>query len=110
MTPREAFEKEALALLQDRVAGLRGSLSYATALALPEAQFEDVVIAKKEVQLTIYRQSNARALPGRVLLTVQLARHALGGTPTYRAERGLVVSPDDSVRDATEQELLDSAR
>lgn len=108
MTPKEAFEKEALAAMQAQIARLRESLTYAGALALPEARGEDIVVARKEVQLMIYRQSNIQSLAGKVLVTVQLARHAMGGVPTYHLERGLIFSSDDTVREATEQELVNS--
>jgi hypothetical protein len=65
-------------------------------------------VAGREVQLTIYRQAAVRSLGRQVLVTVQLARHALGGVVSFHIEKGIVFSPEAPARDATEQELLDS--
>jgi hypothetical protein len=104
----EAFAVEAERAVDTRIAQLRSTLAFATASALPEAQFEDVVIAGKEVLFTVFRQSNIPFLAGQVLVTVQVARHGLGGVVSFQTEKGLVFSPGHPVRDATPQELQDS--
>jgi hypothetical protein len=43
-----------------------------------------------------------------VLVTVQIARHGLGGIVSFHTERGLVFGPHGDPRDATEQELQNS--
>ena len=107
MSLAETFRAEALRELQARVAHLRQSLTWARARALPEAQYQDVVVAAREVLLTTFRQVDMPA-PGHVLVTVQIARHGLGGPTTFKIEGGLVLSSDGSVRDATDEELLRS--
>lgn len=57
--------------------------------------------------LTTFRQKDVPA-PGQVLVTVQIARHGLGGPTTFKVESGLVFSSDGSVRDATDDELVRS--
>jgi len=104
----EKFREEALATLDTRIAALRNTHSLETASALPEAHFEDVVIAGREVQLTVFRQSKVPFLDGQVLVTVQIARHGLGGVKSFHVERGLVFSAGASARDATARELEDS--
>jgi hypothetical protein len=101
----EQFRAEALQAIDDRVARLRGAHTFESVNALPEAQFEDVVIAGREVQLTVFRQSNVPMLDGRVLVTVQIARHGLGGVKSFRVEKGLVFSAGEAVREATTREL-----
>lgn len=104
----EAFTVEAERAIDARIAQLRSTLAFATAGALPEAQYEDIVIAGKEVLFTVFRQSSIPFLAGQVLLTVQVARHGLGGVVSFQTEKGLVFSPDAAVRDATARELQDS--
>jgi len=104
----EAFTVEAERAVDARIATLRSTLAFETAGALPEAQFEDIVIAGKEVLFTVFRQSNIPFMPGQVLVTVQVARHGLGGVVSFQAEKGLVFSSDAGVRDATTRELQDS--
>jgi hypothetical protein len=104
----EQFREEALALVKVRIESLRATLDFPNAMSLPEAHSEDVVVAGREVQLTVFRQANVPFLAGRVLVTVQVARHSLGGIVQFRVEQGLVFSPDKPPRDATDQELRDS--
>ena len=75
---------------------------------MPEVEPRDIVIANREAQLAIFRQSDV-PLEGHVLVTVQVARHGLRGVVSFKLERGLVFSPHGSVRDATDHELLGSA-
>ena len=87
---------------------LRTELTFAQASAVPDAEATDIVVAGKEVQLTIFKQTGPGFLKGRVLITVQLARFGLGGVVAQQIERGLIFSPDAAPRDATEGELLES--
>lgn len=103
------FKEDALEVVRQHVEHLRQTLSFADALSLREADAQDILVTGKEVQLTVYRQTNVPFLTGRVLITVQLARHGLGGVVAHHIERGLVFSPGAATRDATDQELLDSA-
>ena len=106
---RQIFDKESLALVQREIERLRAGLTFEKARELPQAEGRDVVVAGREVQLTIFRQTDA-GIPGRgVLVTVQVARFGLGGTNTYRVERGLVFSPGVPARNATQEELVASS-
>lgn len=102
---KEAFENEAEKLVADKLRALQ-ALTYDDATKLPNAVPEDIVIAGKEVQITVFRQSDIEALPGVVLVTLQVVRAGLGGILNYHFERGLVYSATDGVREATESELL----
>jgi len=104
----EQFRAEAQDTIDARVAQLRTSHTFETVSALPEAHFEDVVIAGREVQLTVFRQSNVSFLDGQVLVTVQIARHGLGGVKSFHVEQGLVFSAGAPARVATARELEDS--
>src|SRR5687768_5662289 len=81
-----AFKLAVEDTLLKRVDQLRGSLDYRGALSLPQAAGEDIVVAGKEVQLTTFRQ----VVPSGVLVTVQIARHSMGGVLTFKSEKGLV--------------------
>jgi hypothetical protein len=105
---RQTFNEESLALVRREIERLRGELTFQKAKELPPAEGRDVVIAGREVQLTIFRQSGLAFLDGDVLVTVQVARFGLGGTNTFRLERGLVFSSRAPTRDATENELAES--
>lgn len=105
MQPNEKFHEQALRTIHERLHELRESLSYADARRLPQGTADDIVVAGREAQLTIFRQVDPESLKGRVLVTVQVARFGLGGTTSYRAERGLVFSADEPPREATDAEL-----
>ena len=93
---------------QNHVAGLVEDLmrlSYQGAADLPRAEFDDIVIAGKEVQLTIFKQEDIRDLPGAILVTAQIVRAALGGVLSFHYEKGLVFEKDKSAREASEEEL-----
>ena len=105
---RDTFNQEALALVQGEIDRFRSELTFESARQLPRADGRDVVVAGKEVQLTVFSQTEPEFLKGRVLITVQAARFGLGGTNTFRLERGVIFSADDPPRDATETELAES--
>ena len=102
---KEDFEKEAEALVEDKLKSLH-ALSYTDAADLPNAVPEDIVIAGKEVQLTVFKQTEIASLPEAVLITLQVVRAGLGGIINYQLERGLIFFVDGQVREATEGELL----
>jgi hypothetical protein len=107
MTRAEEFWSEAEKFIEAHAEELRGSLSYADALALPEADSRDIVIQGREVLLTVFRQADV-PLPGKLLVTVQVSRHTMGGMSTSLRERGLVFSAASPPRPATAQEMRDS--
>lgn len=107
---RQKFDEEAGALLRQEIERLRTGLTFEAASALPRAQSRDVVVAGREVQLTIFRQSEMELLEGGVLVTVQVARFGLGGTSTLRVERGLVFFADGTSREASDNELARSGQ
>jgi hypothetical protein len=105
-----SFADSASQVVRAKLERLRSELSFEQALALAEADCQDIVVERKEVQLTIFRQASLPFLEGGVLVTVQLARHGLGGIPHFKHEQGLVFSPNEPARAATEEELARSAK
>ena len=101
----EDFSNEAQKVTADKLEELR-RLSYNDVVELPRALLEDIVVARKEIQMTIFRQQGLPNLDNAILVTVQLARASLGGIVSYHYERGLVYLTSGEVRDATESELL----
>jgi hypothetical protein len=108
VTQTQVFKNAAVEVVQSHIERLRTSLSFADALALPEASAQDIVVAGKEVQLAIHRYASLPFLSGKVLVVVLIARHVLGGMASFHTERGLVFSPGGAPRDATDQELQNS--
>lgn len=102
---KELFEQEAEALVGDKLTALK-HLSFDEASSLPRAVPEDIVIAGKEVQLTVFKQTDIEGLPSAVLVTLQVVRAGLGGIVNYQLERGLLYFPRGEIREATESELL----
>ncbi len=100
----ELFRAEASRAIGAEIERL-AALTFPQIRALPEVESRDFVAANREAQLSIYRQIDPPMLHGRVLVTVQIVRHGLGGVETFRVERGLVLSADAAPRDATSQEL-----
>ncbi|MET0291781.1 MAG: hypothetical protein ABW136_05395 [Steroidobacteraceae bacterium] len=105
-----AFDEKAKAVVRTYVERLRQELTFEKAKAMPEAEGEDVVVELKEVQLTVFRQAKLPFLGDRILVTVQLARHGMGGVVLYKHEQGLMFSPGGSISDATAEELALSAQ
>lgn len=108
MSLADKFREEALVMVQKHLDELRSTLSYQDALSLPAVACQDIVVAGKEALLTIYRQADLPFLAGQVLVTAQIARHALGGVTSFQIEKALVFSPQDPPRAASDQELADS--
>jgi hypothetical protein len=101
----EEFRSEALCAIDAQIASLRATLDFTAASSLPHARSLDIVLAGREAQLTIFRQ-NDQPSPGKILVTAQVARHSLGGVTSLHFEKGLVISPDGVLREATDLELL----
>lgn len=74
-------------------------------LKLPEASAEDIVVAGKEVQLTVFRQLGVPDFPDALLVTAQVVRAGLGGIVTYHHEQGLVFFAGGGNRRASDEEL-----
>ena len=100
----DKLEPAAEAEAANRIDALRAS-SYDEAANMPTAAAEDIVVAGKEVQLTVFRQNGIPEHPDAVLITVQISRAGLGGIVNFFLEKGLVFLPDGETRDATEDEL-----
>ena len=84
-------------------------LTYHDAGQMPHAEFDDIVIAGKEVQLTIFKQDEVPNLPGAILITAQIVRAALGGVHSFHYEQGLVFEEHKSAREASEDEMRATA-
>jgi hypothetical protein len=102
-----SFQRVVAELLASRLARLR-ELTYREARALPATVEEAVVLDGTVSSVTVFRQDDAHALSGRTLVTVQVARPALLGLASFHTERGLVFSPNEPPRDATDLELQNS--
>lgn len=101
------FQHAVAELLASRLAWLR-ELTYREARALPATAEEAVVLEGATTSVTVFRQDDAYALAGRTLVTVQVARPALLGLASFHTERGLVFSPNEPPREATDLELQNS--
>ena len=104
----EEFEAAA----RNQVSGVLEKLkrrTYQDVAEMPHAEFDDIVIAGKEVQLTIFKQDEVTGLPGAILVTAQIVRAALGGVHSFHYERGLVFEENGPVREASEDELRATA-
>jgi hypothetical protein len=101
------YQSEAVKVLEDRLNRLR-LLSHADARALAEADSEDIVIAGAKASVTVFRQDDAYQLQGRTLVTLLVLRRWWFGLHTHHMTRGLVFSPDEATREATNLELQNS--
>jgi len=104
---RTRYNEEAVRIIEERITGLR-IMTFAEAATLPETSSEDHLIAGEKASLTVFRQNSPYQLDGRVLVTVLVARSGWLGMTSYHIERGLVFSPSEQVREATETELQNS--
>jgi hypothetical protein len=93
---------EAETLIARRLAELR-SLTFAQASALPEAAGQEIVVAGRKCALTTFRQN---VTPREILVTVQVARRTTLGFGSRHTERGLIFTPNGSLREASRHELL----
>jgi hypothetical protein len=101
------YNEEAARIIEDRIEELR-IMTFAEAATLPETSSEDQLVAGEKASVTVFRQDSPYQLDGRVLVTVLVARSRWFGMISYHIERGLVFSPDEQVREATETELQNS--
>lgn len=100
-----AFNAEAVRIIDDRLTALR-RLTFAEAAALPEASSESTVVAGNEARIKVFRKDDAYQLDGKILLVVMVGKLIWFGMGSHQIDRGLVFSPDQPVRDATDIELL----
>ena len=100
----DQYEREAEALIPDRIEQLRG-LSFTRAAELPVSVSEDTMVARRKCLLNTYAQ---RTSGSEVVVSVQVARHAFLGLWGDHAERGLVFRAGGSTRNATPEELIAS--
>lgn len=100
-----AFNSEAYRIIIERLAILR-RLNFAEAAELPTTSSKDVLVAGDKANITVFRQDGPYQLDGKVLLVVMVAKPVWFGTGSHQVERGLVFSPDQPVREATDLELL----
>ena len=108
MVMNEEFEAAA----REHVSGVLEKLkrqTYQDVAEMPHAAFDDIVIAGKEVQLTIFKQDEVPSLPGAILITAQIVRAALGGVHSFHYEQGLVFEENRAAREASEEELRATA-
>lgn len=102
-----SFAQAALSIVQERIQQLR-SLDFETAVELPEVDSVHTVIAGYESDVTTFRYNDAYQLSGKTLVVVSAARPTMLGMAEQHIELGLVYSPSEPVRDATETELQNS--
>jgi len=106
-TSKGAYIEAATRLVEARVKAL-SDLSFSQAAALPETDSAKFVIEGMASSITTFRYSDAYAIEGRVLVVVLAARPTLLGIAAQHIERGLVFSPYEAVRPATQLELQNS--
>ncbi|MCG2584172.1 hypothetical protein [Massilia sp. TS11] len=100
------FDIDASRILEERVSSLR-TLTYERAIGFPETSEEEtIVVAGKRCKLIVFRQPGPEELTDSILITVLLSRSGLLGITQYHTERGLLFSPANPVREATDMELL----
>ena len=107
MAVSRSYGADAMKIIEHRL-NERRDLTFEQVSSLPEVSGEDIVIDGTKARVTIFRQSSPYELSGRVLLTVLIARPRWFGMAAHHIERGLVFSPDQPVREATESELQNS--
>ena len=81
---------------------------YEKALALPQVQREDLLVAGARASFTLSRHINAPHLEGCVLVVALVARPRWFGMAAHHTERGIVFSPNAAPREATAVELQNS--
>ena len=94
-------------MIDQRIGELR-ALTFEEAAALPEASGEDTRLAGARCAVTVFRQRDPYELPNSILVTVQVARRGLLGIVSYHTERGLIFTPQGTIREASELELQNS--
>ena len=102
-----ALQKPLRPLVEQKLAGL-ARLSYDQARQLPEVEGSDVDFSGVKASLTVFRQDDAYDLAGKILVLVVAARPTLMGIATQHVERGLVFSPSEPTREATQSEIRNS--
>lgn len=101
------YKAEADGIIESKIERLR-DLTYAQARALAEVASEEIVITGTKASVTVFRQDSPYQLEGRTLVVVLVARKRWFGMASMHIERGLVFSPGEATREATELELQNS--
>ncbi len=101
------FAEAAEPLVDHRLTDL-ARLTYEEARQLPEIDGADLIIGGMKASLTVFRQDDAYLLSGRTLVVVLAARPTMFGMGAQHVERGLVFSPSEPTREATDTELQNS--
>jgi hypothetical protein len=101
------YVSEAVTLIDSRLGELR-SLSFQEASSLQAISSEEVLIHGTKASIAVFRQSEPYGLSGKVLIAVLVARPKWFGMASHHIEKGLVFSPGEGVRAATETELQNS--
>jgi len=102
-----AFYEAAVRLAEERLTPFR-SLSYEKALALPQAQSEELSVAGQKVSFTLSRHVGSGQLDGCVIVVALVALPRWFRLGAHRTERGIVFSPNTPQREATALELQNS--
>jgi hypothetical protein len=101
------YEVEAARVIKKRLDELR-RLSYAEVQALSEAEGGGDRYCWYKGKPHRVPPGGPYQLEGRTLVTVLVARERWFGMTAYHIERGLVFSPDGTIREATTLELQNS--
>jgi len=104
---RQEFTAAAGVLIETRIRELR-KLTFEQVKSLPEVAGFDQTIGGVKASITTFRQDSPYELRGMTLVTVLVARPRWFGMAAHHIERGLVFSPDGTVREATTRELENS--
>ena len=94
-------------MIDQRINKLR-ELTYEEAAALPEAAGEEAQLAGVRCAITVFRQHDPCGPPNSIVVTVQAARRGFLGIASYHTERGLIFTPEGTVREASDRELQNS--
>jgi hypothetical protein len=102
--PTRAYYEAAVRLAEERLDPLR-SLAHEKALALPEVQRENLMVAGERASFTLFRYLNSPHLQGSVLVVARVARPRWFGMAAHHTDRGLVFSLNAPSRNATALEM-----
>lgn len=105
--PTPEYIAGATSLVEAKIQALQ-NLSYEEASSLPEVEDADVVLAGNKASITTFRYADAYQLEGKTLIVVLAAKPSFFGMCSFHIERGLIFSPIESPRSATELELQNS--
>jgi hypothetical protein len=107
MASIEPYVEAATRMVVERLDTLRG-LTFEQEAALPPSDGADFTVAGQAMTVTTFRYTDPDELQGKVLVVVLAAKPVLLGIGAHHIEHGLLFSPDENVRSATEAELRNS--